>query len=57
MLVLERRLSEVIIIGSDVRVMVVSISGDKVKLGIDAPKNVRVDREEVREAIDRDSTG
>lgn len=56
MLVLERRLSEVIIIGSDVRVMVVSISGDRVKLGIDAPKSVRVDREEVREAIDRDAT-
>lgn len=53
MLVLERRVDEVIVIGNDVRVMVVSIRGDKVKLGVVAPKHVQVDREEIREAKEK----
>lgn len=47
MLVLTRRIGEVVIIDKDIRVTVVSIKGDKVRLGICAPDTVRVDREEI----------
>lgn len=48
MLVLTRRFNEAIHIGDDIRVVVVDVQGGKVRLGIDAPKNIRIDREEVR---------
>ncbi len=47
MLVLTRRVGEVIVVDGDIRVTVVSIKGDKVRLGITAPNFVRVDREEI----------
>jgi carbon storage regulator len=47
MLVLTRRIEESIVIAGDIRVTVISIQGDKVRLGIAAPISVRVDREEV----------
>lgn len=47
MLVLGRRESERIIIGDNIFVMVVEIRGDKVRLGIEAPKDVTVHREEI----------
>ena len=47
MLVLTRRINEEIIIAGDIRVTVLSIQGDKVRLGIAAPTSVRVDRQEV----------
>lgn len=50
MLVLSRMQGQNILIGDDIRIKVVSISGDKVKLGITAPNGVEVDREEVRES-------
>lgn len=53
-LVLGREEEESIIIGNDIIVTVVSIRGDKVRLGISAPKEVEVDRMEIREAKDRD---
>jgi carbon storage regulator len=49
MLVLSRTVDERIFIGDDIRIMVVEIRGDKVRLGIEAPVDVIVDREEVRE--------
>lgn len=49
MLVLTRRVGEEIVIDNDIRVMVVAINGDKVRIGIDAPASVRVDRKEVHE--------
>ena len=50
MLVLSRKASETIIIGREVEVTVLSIRGDKVRLGIVAPKEIRlVDRREVHE--------
>jgi len=49
MLVLSRRVNEVVCIGDDIRVMVVEVRGDKVRLGIAAPRTVLVDREEVYE--------
>ena len=47
MLVLTRRVGEQIVIAGDIRVTVVAVQGDKVRLGITAPASVRVDREEV----------
>lgn len=51
MLVLSRKKNESIVINNDVVVTVVEIRGDKVRLGIVAPKDVPVHREEVYEAI------
>jgi carbon storage regulator len=53
MLVLSRKKSESIVIGENIVVMVIEIRGDKVRLGIDAPKEVSVHRREVYEAIKR----
>jgi len=47
MLVLTRRVGEAIIVDDNIHVTVVSITGGKVRLGIDAPPLVKVDREEV----------
>jgi carbon storage regulator len=49
MLVLTRRVGESIIIDTDIRVTVVSVTGEKVRIGIDAPPEIRVDRQEVHE--------
>lgn len=53
MLVITRRPSESIIIRDDIVVTVVSVRGDKVRLGIEAPKDITVHRKEVYEAIRR----
>ncbi|MDR3277299.1 MAG: carbon storage regulator CsrA [Oscillospiraceae bacterium] len=50
MLVLSRRLNETIVIGEDIRVTLLGIDGDKIKIGIDAPRSVKVLREEILEA-------
>jgi len=55
MLVLSRKKDEKIIIGDSITVMVIEIRGDKVRLGIDAPKEVSVHRQEVYEAIQREA--
>lgn len=49
MLVLTRRLGEEIVIGRDIRVKVVMVQGEKVRLGISAPASVPVDRSEIHE--------
>ena len=54
MLVLSRQKDESIIIGDDVEVTIVDVRGNKVRLGITAPKNVTVHRREVYEAIQRE---
>jgi carbon storage regulator len=51
MLVLSRKKDESIIINDHIRVTVVEIRGDKVRLGIEAPKDISVHRREVYEAI------
>lgn len=53
MLVLSRRKDESIIIGDDIKVMVIEIRAKDVRLGIDAPQSVTVHREEVYHAIQR----
>lgn len=47
MLVLTRRPDEALIIGDDIEVVVLDITGNKVKLGIDAPEDVEILREEL----------
>jgi carbon storage regulator len=54
MLVLSRQKDESIIIGDDVEIVIVDVRGDKVRLGITAPKNISVHRREVYEAIQRE---
>jgi carbon storage regulator len=54
MLVLLRRKDESIIIGDNVEVTVIDVRGEKVWLGIDAPKSISVHRKEVYEAIQRE---
>ena len=56
MLVLSRQRDETIMIGDDVEITVVDIRGDKVRLGINAPRTIQVHRKEVYEAIQRENT-
>ena len=51
MLILSRRVGEALIIDDDVKVHVLSISGNQVRIGIEAPKEVSVHREEVYQRI------
>ena len=55
MLVLSRKKNESIVINDDITIVVVEIRGDKVRLGIEAPKEVPVHRNEVYEAIRRNA--
>ena len=52
MLVLSRKVGESIVIGDDVVVTILEIRGDLIRVGIDAPKHVKVHRREVFEAIE-----
>jgi carbon storage regulator len=53
MLVLSRKKNESIVINNDITIVVVEIRGDKVRLGVEAPKEVPVHRREVYDAIHR----
>lgn len=55
MLVLSRKKNESIIINNDITITVVEIRGDKVRLGVEAPKEVPVHRREVHDAIVNES--
>lgn len=55
MLVLSRQRDETILIGDDIEITVVDIRGDKVRLGIEAPKEFSVHRKEVYDAIRREN--
>ena len=54
MLVLSRQKDESIVIGDDVEITIVDVRGDKVRLGIIAPREISVHRKEVYEAIQRE---
>ena len=54
MLVLSRQKDESIIIGDDIEITIVDVRGDKVRLGITAPREISVHRREVYEAIQRE---
>jgi len=55
MLVLSRKIDERIMIGDQIEISVVDIKGDQVKIGIQAPGNVKIYRKEVYEAIQREN--
>lgn len=55
MLVLSRKKNESIVINNDITIVIVEIRGDKVRLGVEAPKEVPVHRQEVYDAIKRNN--
>lgn len=57
MLILTRRVGETVMIGHDVTVTVLGVKGNQVRVGINAPKNVAVHREEIFERIKREQSG
>ena len=52
MLVLSRKIGEDIIIGGSIHITITAIKGDRVRIGVEAPPEVRVDRQEVRDRKD-----
>ena len=57
MLVLSRQKDESIMIGEDVEIVIVDVRGDKVRLGINAPRNIAVHRKEIFLAIQKEKDG
>ena len=57
MLILTRRVGETVMIGNDVTVTILGVKGNQVRVGINAPKNVAVHREEIYERIRREQQG
>ncbi|MDP9009057.1 MAG: carbon storage regulator CsrA [Pseudomonadota bacterium] len=53
MLILTRRVGEAVMVGDDVTVTIIGVKGNQVRIGISAPKNVAVHREETYERIQR----
>ncbi|MCZ0952176.1 MAG: carbon storage regulator CsrA [Rhodospirillaceae bacterium] len=56
MLILTRRIGESVVIGGDVRVTLLGVKGNQARLGVDAPKDIAVHREEIHERIEREQT-
>ncbi|WP_368503262.1 carbon storage regulator CsrA [Alkalihalophilus sp. As8PL] len=55
MLVLTRKLKEAIQIGDEIEIKILSVDGDQIKIGIEAPKNVEIHRKEVYLAIQQEN--
>jgi len=54
MLILTRRVGETLMVGEDITVTVLGVKGNQVRVGINAPRNVAVHREEIYNKIQRD---
>lgn len=57
MLVLSRKKNEVVLIGDNIEVMIVEVRGDVVKLGVTAPRDIPVYRQEVADRLREESSG
>jgi carbon storage regulator len=57
MLILTRRVGETLMIGNDISVTVLGVKGNQVRIGVDAPKEVAVHREEIFERIKSEQAG
>ena len=55
MLILSRKLDEKIQIGDDITITIIDIHGEQVKIGVEAPKSIKVFRQEVFEAIQKEN--
>ena len=55
MLILSRKIDEKIRIGEDITITIIDLHGDQVKIGVEAPKNVKVFRQEVFDAIQNEN--
>ena len=51
MLILSRKVNEKVVIGDDITISIIEVRGDQVRIGIDAPKKIKVFRQEVFDAI------
>jgi len=54
MLILTRRIAESLMVGDEVTITVLGVKGNQVRIGIDAPKDIQVHREEIYEKIQRE---
>ena len=57
MLILTRRVGETLVIGDDVTVTVLGVRGNQVRLGVNAPKDIAVHREEIYQRIQNEKSG
>ena len=57
MLILTRRVGETVMVGDEVTVTVLGVKGNQVRIGVNAPKEVAVHREEIYERIKREQEG
>ena len=56
MLMLTRRVGEALMVGDDTKIVVLGVKGSQIRLGINAPKDVKVHREEIYEKINEESS-
>lgn len=54
MLILTRRVGETLCVGDDITVTVLGVKGNQVRIGVNAPKEVEVHREEIKQRIDKE---